>query len=265
MLSSILVSGALAAACPEPTTVGDLRSALAEGEQAFAALDLVGLYGARDRSFDAVKCLGEQLTPRDAAAFHRLMALVAFTARQRAWVLSEFHAARRLDPDYALPGEVAQPGHPLHVAYEDSLEVDPGRRESVSPPVAGVVYVDGQEGAPRPTEISSLLQAYGPGGGLVESVALLPGEPTPVYGLPPVDWTRRRHRLLFVGSVGTGALSTLFQLATWGQRKAYFDTSIERTEAELAALRMRVNGSNYAAFGTGVLAVGFTTALVWSW
>jgi hypothetical protein len=77
----LLVPVALSAHCPEPTSLAGLQASVEAGEASFAGLDLVGLHDARDDALVQLSCLDERVSPTDAAAFHRLMGMVAFTAR----------------------------------------------------------------------------------------------------------------------------------------------------------------------------------------
>lgn len=265
MLIPLLLATAVAGDCPVPTSLAGFQQAVSDGEAAFAQLDLVGLHSARDVALAELSCLGDRVLPTDAAAFHRLMGMVAFTARQRSWVLQEFHAARRLDPGYRFPPEVAQPGHPLIALYDEAIDASEGPLERVAAPADGYVVIDGVRDAPRPTDISAILQVYGPPDVLAESLYLLPGDATPHWGEPPVDWTRRRHRWLGAGAGVATGLSALFYGAVLIQRGMYFDLDTPRTETELAVLRTRINAADVAGLGTGVVALGLGTALVWTW
>ena len=104
--------------CAQGATLSQLDATSVRGEQAFADLDLDGLTEARDEAVSLLPCLVEPIAPGQAAAYHRLMGMHAFAAGQRDQVLSEFHAARKLVPGYAVPESVAPPGHPLIEAYE---------------------------------------------------------------------------------------------------------------------------------------------------
>jgi hypothetical protein len=127
------------------------------------------------------------------------------------------------------------------------------------------VVVDGVRGAPRPTQISSIVQVFEGTKTLTESLYLLPGEPTPHWGIPPITWERRRHRWLGVGAGVASGLTAALYAGVLVQRQLYFDYSTPRTEADLGVLRTRINGANIAGIGTGLVAAGLGAALVWTW
>ena len=151
------------ALCLKPSTMADLAMVGREGEKAFAEMNLEQLLvlSLRARQ-DVVPCLAEKLTPRDAAGFHRLMALEAFTNSNGPRVISEFHAARKLDPGYEIPIDVANETHPLRKQYDQAAFAEDGKLEVVYPPIGGYITVGGVRNAPRPSKTPVLIQVFGP-------------------------------------------------------------------------------------------------------
>ncbi len=194
--------------CPQTTDTEDFLQSATEGERAFAAMDLPALRAARDEALRSLSCLGAKLTPRDAAAFHRMMALAAFTTGDRDQVLAEFHAARRLEPGYEIPEAVAPVGHPLVQLYDLAVDAAEGTLEPPLPPLSGYVMVDGVRGAPRPNGISTVIQVYD-GEVLQETRLLMAGERMPSWGPSPLEehQRRRQRRAVLVGAIGTAALA----------------------------------------------------------
>ncbi|MCB9765810.1 MAG: hypothetical protein H6739_38905 [Alphaproteobacteria bacterium] len=250
--------------CTQQTTLADLNAAAARGEQAFADLDVEALNAARDDALEALPCLGESISPSDAAAFHRLMGMSAFVARERQQVTSEFHAARKLQPGYEVPESVAPPGHPLIEAYNDAVLADEGALRTPYPPVGGYVTVGGVRGAPRPANSPVILQVYESGDTLVETLYLPPGETLPEWGPAPLPEDAPNVRMpLLIATGGT----LLAAGGMYGVAKVYSNQFYDTTTptSELSDLRGR---TNTFAFGSVVFfgaAVGLGTVTILKW
>ncbi len=253
--------------CDQPSTVADFLQAAERGEHAFAAMDLPALSSARERGLLLIPCLGEPITPHDAAAFHRMMALAAFTSGDREAVMREFHAARRLEPGYQIPLEVAPPGHSLVRLYDRSAGADEGELQAVIPPKFGWVNVDGVRGAPRPSGIATLMQVYGKGDVLQESLYLLPEHELPVWGPLPIDDLRRkRRRVTLLSATGATFASSAVLYGVAMQHKVWFwDPDIDRTDDELVELKLRINALGWTSLGLVTLSAGLGVATAFSW
>jgi len=273
MVGLLLLSTAASAAvppetgeCPEVATLEDFEAAARAGEQAFADIDLPALTRARETALATIPCLGDPVTPTIAAEFHRMMAMAAFTAGDELLVLAEFHAARRLDPGYRVPAEVAPDGHPLVVLYEAAaLHHDDSELDSVIPPVGGTVVIDGTVDGLRPSGLSAIVQVYAADGLLTHTQYLLPGDPTPRFGPTPVDRERdrKRHRdlLISTGAVGLAA-GGLLTRARIGELRL-LDESRELTQPKQA---QAINNAYYwGAVGVGTVAAGLGVYTVVTW
>lgn len=261
-----------ASACPASTTLDEFVVASNEAEAAFAALDAAGLNAAREKGMVALRCLSEPLTTREAAAFHRLMAYVAFTARDYDQVKAEFHASRRLEPGYMLPENVALPGTKLAVLYEESALSGEGELQPVMPPADGFVVVDGVRGAPRPSGISTIIQVF-EAGVLKETVYLAPDVPLPSWGPTPVASMPRpgemtetdpnlRVPLLVATGVSVLASGALYGL-TWRTNQEFWDASTP--DGELEGLMDRNNTLFWSATGAAGVAGALAVVTVVTW
>lgn len=210
-MTMLLLATAPASAgeCAQASTLLDFQHAASQGEQAFGSMDIDGLVAARDEAAGHLECVGDTVTPDVAAAFHRLMAIVAFTEQDRERVLAEFHAARRLNPGYQIPEDVAPPGHPLIQLYDESMSAGVGELLPVNPPVNGWVTVDGIRGAPVPSGISTIVQAFESDQTLVATVWHRPGEELPSWGPDPalVD-TAGLGKVLSLGGAGASLIAS---------------------------------------------------------
>ncbi len=207
---AILASAtALAGDCEEPSSLLDFQYAATQGELAFAGMDIDGLVLARDQAAAHLLCVSEPVTAEVAAAFHRLIAMVAFTEQDRDSALAEFHAARRLMPGYQIPEDVAPPGHPLIQLYDESITAAQGDLQPVNPPVNGWVTVDGVRGAPVPSGISTIVQAFESDQTLVETVWHRPGQALPSWGPDPaIATTAGVGRALSFGGAGASLVAS---------------------------------------------------------
>ena len=253
--------------CDQPTTVSDFLEAARQGEQAFASMDLPALSAARAQGLSLIPCLGEPITTKDAAAFHRMMALAAFTSGDSTGVMREFHAARRLEPGYQIPTGVAPPGHPLTQLYEQSTSVEEGELEPAIPPRGGWVGVDGVRGAPRPAGISAVIQVFDQGDALWQSIYLLPEQPLPVWGPLPIDELRRKRRRVTLLGLSGGLLagSGVFYGLARREEARFWEPNDELDYADLEVLKLRANAFTAASLSSLGLATGLgvTAAVVW--
>lgn len=263
-----LCTPALAADCPKPATIAELRQAGHDGETAFADMDSKALLRqvARARE-DLLPCLSESLAPQDAAIFHRLMALEAFTRRNDARVLAEFHAARKLEPGYTFPPTVAEGDHPLLALYARAANIQDGRPEPIYAPENGYVLVGGVRNAPRMSAVPAIIQVYGAAGVWIETRYILPGEQLPIWGRNlfgvtlkdlGVDTTptwKKPTGWYIAGGVSAALAITFYALALY--EKSQFDDQAT-ADSDLSGHRYRANGFGATAVSTAGLALAFT-------
>lgn len=260
---------AQAADCPEPQHLDDFEASARAGERAFAGMDLPGLSRARLAALEALPCLVDRVNPPVAADFHRMMAMAAFTQGDEQQVRAEFHAARRLDPGYAIPAQVAPAGHPLTVLYDSAVD-DPllsRALEPVIPPLGGSAAVDGAESGLRAVGLSAIVQTFDAQGALQQTIFLMPGDPTPAFGPLPLEAAQRRRRRISLG-IGAGAAAVagvgLYAGGLITERQ-FNDLRAPVDDPELRALRVRNNALLTGAAGAGALAMGLGGALVILW
>jgi hypothetical protein len=261
----LALGSAQAGDCREPADLADFSGATRSGEAAFAEMNLPGLTEARAEALAVVPCLQEPVPVGDAADFHRLMALSAFTRGDERQVLAEFHAARRLVPGYEVPEDVAPPGHPLMDLYAASRDADEGPLQSAVPAIGGHVIVDGVRGALRPAGSSSLIQAYAADGAWLESRFVDAGDDTPAWGPLPLEVAQtRRRRVLFGSLTGASGLTAagLYTFA-WVSRGDFDDPTTP--DDQLPLLEDRTNALTVAATVTGAVALGFGTLTLLTW
>jgi hypothetical protein len=266
-LLMIQTAAAQDADCAEATTIAGFLSAARQGEEAFADMDMVGLSDAREQALAQIPCLDEAVNTETAAAFHRMMAMAAFTQGDEPGTLAEFHAARRLQPGYTIPEGVAPEGHPLVDLYQRSVAAAEGRLDPTIPPLGGWVTVDGVGGAPRPTGISTILQSFASDGTLEQTTYLLPGDPTPSFGPMPIDELRRKRRRTALGSSTAAALvaSGVLYGMSWSSHNKFMDTDNPLPDADLPTQRNTTNTLMFASLGAAGVGVGLgvVTLVVW--
>lgn len=264
LLLALSLSSPVHARCDQPTQLAELREAYTRGEQAFAELDLAALNAADEVARGTLECLSEPITPSDAAAFHRLMGLTAFANLDRERVSSEFHAARKLEPGYSFPPELAPEGHPLLEAYARAVLLDEGELVTPFPPVGGYVTVGGVRGAPRASASPAVVQVFDSSGAVLETLYVGPGDRLPEWGPKPLPERSTDHRIPLIFATGStliasGALYGVAQLS----EKQFWDPNTPT--AELPELRQRTNSMAFGGLAFGVLAVGLGTITVVTW
>ena len=266
---------AQAADCSEAASLSDFVSASAKAEEAFASMDIVTLNAVKGYALDLLPCLGEKVTTAEAATFHRMVALAAFTDGDEELVLAEYHAARRLEPGYAISETVAPEGHRLRELYEQSVDAAEGELHAMMPPAGGFLVVDGVRGAPRPDGISVIVQVFDDTGALTETLLLERGADTPSWAPAPEpeplpaapvepepDGDRNVGRVVsFVGAgVAAASAGVLYGIAAQ-KHDTYYNGGLVGQEREDE--RQETNTFFFSSVGAGVVAVGLgVTAVV---
>lgn len=251
-----------AADCTESSTIKQLLDASVASEQAFVEQNRGNLLKqaviVREQ---IIPCLKQPLSPKDAAAFHRLMAMEAFTRHDHKRVLSEFHAARLYDPGYTIPPEVADSDHPLVVSYNEAANVSDGVPESIQIPPEAHVLVGGVRSAPRLSDTPALIQVYGSelDESWIETTYIQPGETLPSWGKNPfgitaedlgIDQTpewKKPEWYYIPASISAGLAITFYALSL--NEKAQFNDP-STPDGQLSAHRDRATGFGGAAIGT---------------
>lgn len=254
------------AACAGTTTIADFTAASASGEAAFADLDSDALNRALVAGARALTCLTDPVGTKDAAAFHRMIALAAFTRHDLANARAEFHAARRLEPGYVIPESVAPQGHPLTALYEESATADEGELQAVQASAGGWIVVDGVRGSPRPVGVSVILQRFDALGKLESSVYLPAKAPLPSWATPPKAVTRKGTHTGFIAGTSAAAVAggVTYGIAL-GTKARFMDLEDPVADADLPGLQSRANTLTYASIGVGVVALALGTVTIVTW
>ena len=176
------VEGLAQTPCTRSTKVEDFREAQVQAEDAFAQGDEAALHTARDAAVQALRCLGERLPSEEAAAFHRMIAMVAFSFGDEARVKGELQRAIRLDPEYYDTGNVTEEDHRFIQLYAEAVQMADPPMEVLQPPPGGFVNVDGVREAGRPMGVACVVQVFNADYMLVDTLYLPPGIASPSWG-----------------------------------------------------------------------------------
>ncbi len=289
-----LGSTALAQDCDKPARTHELANALTEAETAYLDMDEDNFVAIISGAQLTLGCLGEPITPFDAAAYHRLVALDAFLGGDDAATIMAFRASLAAQPRYLLPSSIAPPGNPLAVLYDQASEPYEANRVALPPPKGMVMLMDGARGTARPTARPVIVQLIGPDGGVAWSGFLGPldsnpdwyalgfevddapdyvaptrnGEPSRrddkdsnirvARQLPQLTPGRTKPLLAAAGGAALAA-GALYGLG-YGLRTIYGNPATDYDRLE--GLRRVTNGSVVAAGGVGVAALGLGVAAV---
>lgn len=254
------------ASCAGTTTVADFSAASAAGEAAFAELDIDALVKAQVAGAHALTCLGEPVGTKDAAAFHRMIGLAAFTRHDLTDARSEFHAARRLEPGYQIPESVAPQGHPLVGLYDESATADEGELQAVQASGGGWIVVDGVRGSPRPIGVSVILQRFDALGKLENSVYLPAKAALPSWAVPPKAVSRKGlHTGFIAGTAGAAVAGGVTYGLAYSTNRTFWNLEEPAKDEDLSGLRERANTLTYASWGIGAVALALGTITIITW
>lgn len=257
------------AKCDKPATAVQLFEAGVAGETAFANLSAEALLTQSTLARSQIlPCLTDILTIRDAAAFHRLMALEAFINGDNSRTIAELHASLKLEPGFSFSEEVAGIGHPILALYSAAAFAQDGEAEPVFPPKGGYAMVAGVRNAPRYELTPAIVQVFSIADELLETRYVQPGEAMPkwginAFGLTAQDIGIKRNvpddpRAWFAAGGATLALSGVFYAIAMWQRNTFEDPMTP--DDDLALYEARANGIGAAgmiAAGTGFVFTGF--------
>lgn len=228
------------------TQLEDAELALAKGDpDAFAdGLALVQL---------TLACSDAPLTTASAARYHRMLGVRAYARGDGEVAAEHFLAARRLEPDAALP--VYPPTHDIYVRYRQlEPQGEPDRFEN---PDDVRFFVDGIAYGMADPRGRHLLQ-FGPEGEVLQARMLAPGELPPWIEPPPPQSPRSPNRKLPWLASGAGALAVAGGLTAAnllsGQR--FLDRTKSSTIEDIERLHTQTNVLGGLAIGFGAVGAG---------
>jgi hypothetical protein len=246
--SLVLTPSALAADCEQTTKAFERE--IDAAELAFAAVDEATFAEAEGRATAAIPCLVEPLAPEEAAAYHRIRGLRAFTLGDRAEAALWFRAAHVAEPDYTFPAQLVPDGGPVDKVWEEAVSAGPsGKFQRLEPPRGSHTLVDGQKSDARPMEIPAIVQLV-EGDDVGQTALLRPGDPLPdalTGGADPKE--SKGGRGGYVAAAVTGVVAGGLWAGSAVSRSSY--------DADPTAQgRQLTNGLWFGSVGLGATAVG---------
>ena len=185
LLLAMLSPSVQAADCATLSTAAELRASTQAATAAFEAMNLPAFTSAKEEAARFLECLGELISPADAAATHQLHALAAFLGKDDAGATASFVAVRSLTPHATLSEELAPLGHPLRAAWDAAGLIPPAAGIPLSPSPGEILYVDGLRGAQRPGSRPAIMQLTNVSGTVEHSTWLGAADPLPAWLLAP--------------------------------------------------------------------------------
>ena len=285
---------------PKGSSSQEMLQRISEAETAFGAMDLPAFQQARLAASLSLASLAEPIDPSAAAAYHRLLGLEAFLARQEARAIASFHAAQAIHPSMQLPQSLAPPGNPLHTLWVRGSQESDGSPFSMNPPPGGILWVDGARRRARPSSRPAVVQLQDPASGrILRSWWLEPSQPDPTWppldatspslaaelasvgtltpvsdpiGLPdPARLSRSKPRpgavaMFLGGAAGLAASGALYAVAL-DQKATFMDPDAAGISdvGELDAQRRRTNSIAGASVGVGTAGLGLGLVGLFRW
>lgn len=280
-LGASLVSGGARAECPAPTRSGDLIRPLNEGQAAFSAMDGDTFARATEAASAALRCLGEPVSASVAASWHRHQGLLAFLADDAAGARAAFRAALSLQPGWRLPEDVAPPGNPLFVLYEEARGLGPGASEPAYAEGGLDLLVDGALSSDLPLERPAIVQVLSPDGQVLQTSYVRPGEPLPTLarrGPPPAsaprvvtsaptlpDPDKRRPPVALLAGSGAALLASGIVYTWSGFTRIRYITPGAAEDDELDGLVTQNHALFWTAGGLALTSVGLGVGAAVAW
>jgi len=264
-----LVARTAAGACEASASIETLAADVPRAEVAMASLDAAGFAAAVAEARAALPCLVQPLTPLDAAGYHGLEGLAAFSEGKTDQAVLAFSAALSSLPSYRLPAMIAPPGGDLDVLLARAGQLPIAEAQPL-PAYDGIVLVDGARSMVRPTGRPCILQLVA-GNGKAEATYYLQGtDPLPKWDPPPtalgriLPELRRRPSIPFAVAAGSTALAAGGLYVLGGSYHARFEDPGTPYE-DLTMLRTRTNASLGGALALGAASAALTTVTFLKW
>lgn len=261
-----LAATAAAVECTTDTRA-DVLAAAAQIELAYGNADETAFDAAHGRLRDGLPCVRTELTPADAIALHRALALGAFVAGDEAASRKAWAAVHALQPGWEPPASLMPAGHPLRRLWDEAVRITP-TPQPLPDDAGGGWRVDGSTAETAPEGRAFVVQGFTRDGsvaysGWLTAVAEVPAGSPRSAGptTPAASGSPRTGRVIgtaVAGALGAGAAVSL-GLAL-DARGDVLDPSTPLADLPSARSRSRTFGG--AAAGLGAAAA---TALVVTW
>lgn len=271
--------GVASAACPSRVT--DLQRPLNEAQAAFASMDDATMERASTSADEALACLSEPISAASAASVHRHHALVAFLHEDPARARAAFRSALVLQPSYRLPEDVAPPGNPLALLYDEARGLGPGPEEPVWPEAGTTLLVDGATSTALPSDRPVVVQILSGDGAVLSTTYLQVGAnlpaglsvtPPSASGAPPkvnagltqVSPPPARHPIGLAAAGGGALLGSAALLVMSAATQATFKDE-STPEDELDRLVTLNHAAVQGSVGLGLVGLGLGAVAVVRW
>ncbi len=273
------VSAEPLAACPETWSARGLADVVVSADLDMAKLDTDGFLAARDLLLRRLTCVNEPLSGPVVGAVHRVVATAAFLEKRDTRIAPALAGLLSADPGYQLTPTLYPEGHPIRGLLPHGAIL--ARDTSVRPLAAlasGWLEVDGLATTRAPGARAAVVQQVDAQGAVVETRYVWPDDDlgswtgaagARVASLPrervgPAPARPARAPMIVATASSLVATGVLYGLAS-GSRAAFRDTSVERSEDDLVALRETTNGLTIGWVATGATAVGLGVGLAFAW
>ena len=247
--------------CAAASSPAQLAGTLEAAEAAWRGAEEKTFQMKMEEALIQLPCVDGVIEPAVAARYHRDLGLWRFMSQEPERAQEAFAAARRVEPDAALPKDMAPAGHPVRKLFDAS---EPGDDAVAAPvPVEGRVLFDGSEGE-RPTAVNTVFQLEAGGQATLTSY-LRPDSDLPgyeVYVAPPETGPRGWHF-----AVGAGALAAASGGLLLGARSTHttFTDTPPDTKTDLDALykKNRALSTSSAILAGTAGALGVVAVFTW--
>lgn len=256
-------------ACPEPTSLTTLSSAVTAAEDAFQASDLKGFLTATEQTKASVICLDKAMDAELAARTHLVIGLEAYAYRntggeQAALQLKQaFGGLALIEPKYEFPESFFPSDHPIRKTFVEARSL-PTDFIKLDMPARGRLIINGEPSLRRSTSRAAIFQWQDEDGTIRISSYLWPETPVPLY--PVLENKKDRHTaaaiLTAVSALSFISAGSTYYMA-WDKADDYRNNN--HSVSELSSLRDETNKLVLVSGGLGGLGLitGISAVIVW--
>ena len=284
LLWGLVAAPCMAQSCEEPSLRGDLTDAVQATEQAWQDMNDGALTEAVTRMEQALTCMSEPVSPPDVAAYFRAQALGDFLIGDIEHATLALWTAKKIQPAYRFPAEIAGMDHPLVRLYETVAYRPSVAPITLFPPDSGAFFINGSTDM-NPTEVPGgrpyVFQRVDTSGRVLQTVEVEPDQrpsyparviarqqlvtpTTPVSMSEPVA-LRRTSRGLLVGSVATGVGSVAMLAAAGSLRFRYNNAEVDEGSLDGLVPTNRALGWSGVGLGASSIGLGLGAVVVKRW
>ncbi len=251
--------GTLAFACPESVEPAKLTEQISQSLESFRVQKFEEFEQGREAAMKGLDCLSGPISKRTAVMIHQSHVYHSFFKRDYSSMGSSLLAVHRLDPDVEFHVELFPSSHPIRKYIAFGLQQKGASLISISKPITGMIYVDGQLSSKIPQDQAFVFQRLDSNNQALQTDWISAGA-RPDYskwGDEQSFSPKLQQKFTYAAGV-TALFSAGFGIAAHAQESKFWDDNTPKDD--LKGLQTDINMLSSVALGFGVVSCGLLSA-----